>query len=204
MTVHLMAPQIAANQAGSRSTARSPQSKLKSFFDDLINVTPPPPLEGANPSIYNSTDSNPSPRKPRIVYVRDFDTLAASAEDWYPALLQSVRHRRAGPISRTTSPVLNPTTIVFGVTPPVVPKLWPSVGSPGIDGSQNAINVLVNQRSASPSERVGKPASGSVVGKGEWGEDESGVRAREKRLKEGLKKWEKGDRLLLEIGRAHV
>ena len=199
MTVHLMAPQIAANQAGGRSTARSPQSKLKSFFDDLINVTPPPPLEGADPSAHNSTDSNPSPRKPRIVYVRDFNTLAASAEDWYPALLQSVRHRRAGPIARTTSPVLNPTTIVFGVTPPVVPKLRPSVGSPGIDGSQNAINVLVNQRSASPSEteRVGKSTSGSVAGKGEWGEDESGVRAREKRLKERLKKWEKGDRLLL-------
>ena len=35
-----------------------------------------------------------------------------------------------------------------------------------------------------------------VVGEGEWGEDESGVRAREKRLKERLKRREKGNRPL--------
>lgn len=201
MTVHLMPPQIAVNRAGSRSTPRTTQSKLKSFFDDLINVTPPPPPADAEGSAQGSTSSNPSPRKPRIVYVRDFNTLAASAGHWYPALLQSVRQRRVGPMSRNTSPVLNPTTIIFGVTPPVVPKLRPSAGGPGVTGSQNTINVLMNQRSAPSSERErvgGSAKSGSsVAGKGEWGEDESSGRAREKRLRERLKKWEKGDKVLL-------
>ena len=109
--------------------------------------------------------------------MRYFNTLVAFAEGWYPALLQSIRHRRASPTARTTSLVLNPTTIVFGVTSPVI---LPG-GSPGTDGSQNAINVPVSQRSASSSEieRVGKSANGLVVGKGEWGEGESGIRARE-------------------------
>jgi hypothetical protein len=62
--------------------------------------------------------------------------------------------------------------------------------------------MLTNQRSASPSEteRVGgasKSGSGSTVGKGEWGEDEDSVRAREKRLMERLRKWEKGEKVLL-------
>ena len=202
MTVHLMTPQTTLNRVGSRGISRTPQSKLKSFFDDLINVTPPPPPADTDASVECSTSSNPSPRKPRIVYVRDFNTLAASAGGWYPALLQSVRQRRVGPMARNTSPVPNPTTIIFGVTPPVVPKLRPSGGGSGISGLQSAINVLMNQRSASSSERehiggTGKSGSGSTVGKGEWGEDELSGRAREKRLKERLKKWEKGERVLL-------
>ena len=200
MTVHLMTPQIAVNQGAGRNIARTPQSKLKSFFDDLINVAPPRADTGT--SIHSSADSTPSPRKPRFVYVRDFNTLAPSAAHWYPALLQSVRQRRAGPISRTTSPVLNPMTIIFGVTPPVVPKLRPSGGSFGIGGLQSATNASTNQRSApsSGTERVGgdsKSGNGSTVGKGEWGEDEHSARAREKRLKERLKKWEKGEKVLL-------
>lgn len=203
MTVHLLAPQIAANRVGARTISRTTQSKLKSFFDDLVNITPLPPPADADGLSEGSTQSNHSPRKPRIVYVRDFNTLASSASHWYPALLQAVRQRRAGPISRTTSPVLNPTTIVFGVTPPVVPKVRLSGGSSGTGGGvQSGINVLTNQRSASSSERervggAGKSGSGSNVDKGEWGEDESSDRAREKRLKERLKKWEKGDWFLL-------
>jgi hypothetical protein len=199
MTVHLLTPQITANRVGGRPISRTTQSKLKSFFDDLINVIALPPPADPDGSPEGSTSSNPSLRKPRIVYVRDFNTLAASATHWYPALLQSVRQRRAGPIARTTSPVLNPTTIIFGVTPPVVPKLRPSGGGSGIGGG---IIVLTNQRSASSSERervggTGKSGGGSNLGKGEWGEDESSDRAREKRLKEKLKKWEKGERFLL-------
>lgn len=202
MTVHLLTPQATATRVGSRGVSRTSQSKLKSFFDDLVNVTPLLPPADPDGSPEGSTHSIPSPRKPRIVYVRDFNTLAASAGHWYPALLQSVRQRRAGPIARTTSPVLNPTTIVFGVTPPVVPKLRPPSGGSGIGGIQSGINVLMNQRSASSSERervegTGKSGGGSAVGKGEWGEDESSHRAREKRLKERLKKWEKGERFLL-------
>jgi len=202
MTFHLVTPQVTVNRIGGRSNSRTPQSKLKSFFDDLINVTPPPPPPDADTSVEGSTSSNPTPRKPRIVYLRDFNTLAASAGDWYPALLQSVRQRRAGPITRSTSPVFNPTTIIFGVTPPVVPKLRPSGGGSGFGGPPSAINVLMSKRSASLSEHervggAGKSGSGSSARKGEWGEDESSGRAREKRLKERLKKWEKGERLLL-------
>ena len=187
---------------GGQTVSRTTQSKLKSFFDDLINVIPLPPPADPDRSPEGSTPLNPSPRKPRIVYVRDFNTLASSAAHWYPALLQSVRQRRAGPIARTTSPVLNPTTIVFGVTPPVVPKLRPSGGGSGIGGIQSGTNVLTNQRPASSSERervggTSKSGGGPTVGKGEWGEDEFSDRAREKRLKERLKKWEKGERLLL-------
>ena len=105
--------------------------------------------------------------------MRYFNTFVAFAEGWYPALLQSIHHRRTSPTARTASLVLNPTTIFFGVTSPVV---LPG-GSPG---SQNVINVLVSQRSASSEiERVGKSANGLVVGKGEWGEGESGIRASE-------------------------
>lgn len=202
MTVNLMTPQITANQLGSRSIARTLQSKLKLFFDDLINVTPPTPPKDTDASVNGSTDLNPSLRRPRIVYVRDFNTLAASAGHWYPALLQSVRQRRVGPIARTTSPVLNPTTIIFGVTPPVIPKVRPSEENSGTGDLQSATNVLMNQRSASPSEceRVGGTGgsvSGPMVGKGEWGEDEHSARAREERLKERLKKWEEDERLLL-------
>ncbi|KAF9780481.1 AAA-domain-containing protein [Thelephora terrestris] len=200
MTVHLMTPPVILNRVGTRSVSRTTQPKLKSFFDDLINVTPPP--ADADGTAEGSTSSSPSPRKPRIVYVRDFNTLAASASHWYPALLQSVRQRRAGPIARTTSPVLNPTTIVFGVTPPLVPKVRPSKGASGAGGVQSATNVLTNQRSAysSERERAGgskKSENGRTGGKGEWGEDESSDHAREKRLKERLKKWEEGEKLLL-------
>lgn len=203
MTVHLMTPQIAANRAGGRGVSRTPHSKLKSFFDELINMVPPPP--SLTPGDTSEAPPLPTPRKPRIIYVRDFNTLAASSGSWYPALLQSVRHRRAGPITRSTSPVLNPTTIIFGVTPPVVPKLRPSGGGSGIGGLYSTINVLMNQRSSSGSERervggTGKPGNTSGTtgsSKGEWGEDESSDRAREKRLKDRLKRWEKSEKMLL-------
>ena len=52
---------------------------------------------------------------------------------------------------------------------------------------------------ALPSEtgRIGESVGGLVVGKGERGNNNSGVRAKEERLEERLKKWEKGDRLFL-------
>ena len=107
----------------------------------------------------SSIDSSTSMRL-WIVYVWD-----SNREDWYLPLLQSVRQRRAGPIARMTFPVLNPTTKILGATQPAVPKLPPSEGSPGIDGSQNAINVVANQYSVFPfeTERVGKSAGGLVV-----------------------------------------
>ena len=107
------------------------------------------------------------------MYVRGLNT-----EDWS----QHCFSRFAGEelvVAGTTSPILNP-------MPPVVPKLRYSRGGPGINGFQNAISGLLNQRSTLPSEteRVGKSVNGLVAGKGEWGDDESSVRAREERSKE--------------------
>ena len=82
MTVYLTAPQIAVNQAGGRSIARTPQSKLESFFDDFTNVMP---LEGTEASVHSCTIPSTSLRKPGIVYLRYFNALAASAEGLYPA-----------------------------------------------------------------------------------------------------------------------
>ena len=114
LTFHVMTP-VPMGRTG-RSVFRqvkggSSTSKMKAFFDELINIQPP------------SSEEEPSPRRPRIIYIRDFNTIADSASMWYPALLASVRQRRVGAIARTTSPVLNPTTIVFGVTPPLLPPL---------------------------------------------------------------------------------
>ena len=107
----------------------------------------------------------------------------------------------AGPISRSTSPIFNPTTTAVIATPFMVPKLWCSGRSPGIDGFRNAINMLANQHSALPSEieRVAKSASRLAVGKGERGGVGSSVRAREERSKERLK-WGKANKLLLANG----
>ena len=184
---------------GSQGISRTPQPELKSFFDCVINVASLPPPPAADACIEGSTPSTSSPRKPRIVYIRDFNTLAASARYWYPALLQSVRQRRAGLTTNAASPVLNPTTIIFGVTPPVVPRIRPYREGSGIAGLQSA---PVNKRPASSSEReraggTGKSESGSVVGESEWGEDESSDHAREKRLKERIKKWEDDERTFL-------
>ena len=80
-----------------------------------------------------------------------------------------------------------PATMAFGVIPSMVPKLRPSGESPGIGGSENAIDVLAKQRFASSSEtdRVRESASGLTVGEGDG---EAVVRSREKRLKEKLKR----------------
>ena len=107
---------------------------IKLFFDGSTNMMQPPPLADTGPSTHVSTDSSPSPR--RTVHVKGFGTIATSAEDWHPALIQSVCPRRTGPIARAASPVLNPTMMV----PDVAPKPRPSGGSSGINCSQNAIN----------------------------------------------------------------
>jgi hypothetical protein len=121
-TVHLIAPQLAVNQADGRSITRTPQSKLKSFFNDSINPTP---LD-TGASTHSSADSSTSPKTPRVEYVRDSNTPFAFAEDWYPAPLRSVRHP---PFSTQSL-----------VTPPAVPK---SGGSPGTDGPRTAIDALM-------------------------------------------------------------
>lgn len=176
LTLHVLAP-TSSLRAGRASTARKASTsllKVKNFFDELIN-TPAPPSEGS---------SEPGARPPRIIYVRDFTTLAASSPSWYPALLSAVRARRQGPLPRQSSPVHSPTTIIFGITPPIVSQgLHGSSGS----GSPGLLSYLMSRQNVS----VSVPAPKS--GKSENSEDEAAEKARERRLKERLRKWERGD-----------
>ncbi|KAF7305108.1 AAA domain-containing protein [Mycena kentingensis (nom. inval.)] len=127
----------------------APPSKISVFFESVVN-----------------TPSSDSKIRPRIIYIRDFPTLAPSSAAWYPALLNSVRSRRKGALHRHSAPVTHPVTIVFGITPPLVPK---------------ASSAPRRASSSSPSQ----PTS-------EWSEDDASNRAREKRLRERLRRWERG------------
>ncbi|KAH9856997.1 AAA-domain-containing protein [Lenzites betulinus] len=182
MTVHVMATAMPRRTIRplvepSRST---PAVKLKGFFDELINAraAPTPSSDGEEPS-------TTPPRRPRIIYVRDYPTLAASSSGWYPALLAAVRQRRQGPISRPSSPVINPTAIVFGITPPfLVPEHSASGSFPGLQG--------LNLVSSRPSD--GQQSASSVKPqKSEYGEDSGSEKAREKRVQRRLRRWARGN-----------
>jgi len=157
----------------SPSRRDDPPSKIKVFFDTLVNLPSDP------------TSSN---GRPRLIYVRDFPTLAPSSSLWYPPLLSAVRERRRGPISRPSSPVSNPMTIIFGITPPLVPQ------NPQSSFPATSILNLLAHRSSTPylpiESKPGKPA--------DWCEDEAAETAREKRLRDRLRKWDKGEALILE------
>lgn len=170
MTLTLMAPTLQGRPIMTPSQRRSPAppSKIKAFFDALVNV----------PSLKEEFSSE----QPRLIYIRDFPTLAASADIWYPPLLSAVRSRRRGPISRPSSAVASPITIVFGMTPPLVPG-----ASSGPPPEHGLLSVLMNRNSAQV------PSSSAKSGRVDWGEDEAAEKAREKRLHEKLKRWEKSD-----------
>lgn len=176
-TLHVMMPAGRGRSLLSpASRSNSTQSKVKSFFDELINV----------PGRSSSSEKS-APGQSRIIYIRDFPTLAPSSATWYPHLLSAVRQRRGGPISRPSSPVANPMTIVFGMTPSITP---PSTFSPG-SAPPGLVSLLMSQNQSSSAARPG-PRSG----KSDWGEDEVAEKEREKRLREKLRKWEKGDAAL--------
>lgn len=175
MTLHVLTPAGRARAYSGRGN--STQSKVKSFFDELINIPSRP-----------ESPTNSSPHKPRIIYVRDFPTLAPSSAIWYPHLLAAVRERRTGPISRPSAPVVNPMTIIFGVTPPITPPASSFAPAPR---GQGLINLLMSRNtSSSVDTSISKP------GKSDWGEDEAADKEREKRLRDRLRKWEKGDAAL--------
>ena len=116
-------------------------------------------------------------------------------------LLESVRQGRGWSNRENPRLLSQPSDDSLRCSATCSPKLRPS-SEPWNRCSQITINALANQRSASSSEteRVGRSTSGLVVGEGEWGEDELGVCAREKRLKGRSKKWEGGDWLFLVDG----
>ena len=179
VTLTVMTPPVIQGRAIIAASPRrnSPPSKIKVFFDTLVNT----------PSKARQLDMSPHPTnsRPRIVYVRDFPTLAPSSSTWYPPLLAAVRERRRGPISRPSSPVTNPMTIVFGMTPSLTPPTSHGPPNSGLMG-------LLMSRNSSTAQIAAEPKTG----RSDWGEGETSEKAREKRLRDRLKKWEKGDAAL--------
>ncbi|KAG6818181.1 hypothetical protein H0H87_000086 [Tephrocybe sp. NHM501043] len=156
--------------SAARRTA--PPSRVKVFFDSLVNI----PSKG---------DEAGQKNRPRLIYIRDFPTLASTSSSWYPPLLSSVRERRKGPISRPSSPVSNPMTIIFGMTASMTPPATQG-------GSGSSLVSMLMSRNPSAAQFSSTPKAGKT----EWGEDDAAERAREKRLRDRLKKWESGDAVL--------
>ncbi|KAL0570823.1 hypothetical protein V5O48_011138 [Marasmius crinis-equi] len=153
------------------SKRAAPASKVKVFFDALVNMKPKDPS--------HSTSAG----KPRLIYIRDFPTLASTSSTWYPHLLSSIRQRRKGAMSRSSSPVPNPMAIIYGMTPPLLAQS-PSEGGE----SAGFVNLLTNRQA--PQSIV---SSSSRSSRSEWGENSTADSAREKRLRHRLKRWEKGE-----------
>lgn len=158
-------------------SSKGSMAKAKTFFEMFVNV-----------HALNDTESSNATLRPRIVYVRDFQTLSSSWTSLHPALLSAVRQRRHGTSSRTTSPVVNPTVIVFGITPTIFPPSSTPSSSPGSQGMMN----MLTSRSGQATPGVAT----SRAGKSDWGEEDHAEKAREWRLRERLRKWERGDHAL--------
>jgi hypothetical protein len=199
LTLQLVTPGVSSRSGRAVvASARRPNtsmSKVKTFFDELINMTPTAihgqsedsPGEGGA----STSTSAHNRRPPRIIYIRDFPTLAPSSASWYPALLAAVRSRRQGPMARQSAPVHSPTTIVFGITPSIVSPL--STGShDGPSGSRGLVNMLMSR------SNVNQGPSGTKHSKTDYGESDSSEKARERRLRDRLRRWERGDPTLHE------
>jgi hypothetical protein len=178
VTLTVLTPSVVQGRSILTSPPRrsSLPSKVKVFFDTLVNA----------PSKHLQLDTTHATKgRPRIVYIRDFPTLAPSSSAWYTPLLSAVRERRRGPISRPSSPVMNPMTIIFGMTPAITP---PTSHGP----SSSSLMSLLMSRNTPTAQIAAEPKTGTF----EWGEGEVPEKAREKRLRDRLKKWEKGDAAL--------
>ena len=151
--------------------------KAKTFFDMCINV-----------QALNDTGNSTATLRPRLIYIRDFPTLSSSWSSLHPALLSAVRQRRQGALSRSTSPVVNPTVIIFGITPTIFPPSSTPSLPPGPQGMMNMLTSRSGQ--ATPGVATSRP------GKSDWGEEDHAEKAREWRLRERLRKWERGDHAL--------
>lgn len=171
-------PSSRAPRAGIVISRRTPPSKAKAFFDDIVNMPSPTLSNGEGTSV------PPLRSPPRIIYIRDYPTLASTSSSWFSSLVASVRAHRQGPLSRPTSPITNPVTIVFGITPPIFPLKPPSsVGMP-----TGLFNLLMSRRSNSG---FAQRSGGKSINL--WDESETAQTARERRLRDRLKHWENGD-----------
>ncbi|KAH9005217.1 hypothetical protein EDB86DRAFT_3062041 [Lactarius hatsudake] len=168
----VLPPQISIVRGGASS--KKSVVKAKAFFEMCINLQAP-----ADAGSSNGT------QRPRLIYIRDFSTLSSSWASLHPVLLSAVRQRRQGVLARPTSPVVNPTTIVFGITPPIFPSTPDH--SPPPPGPHDMVNVLTSTGQAGPG--VATPRSE----RSDWSEEDHAEKARERRLRERLRKWERDD-----------
>ncbi|KAJ7156035.1 hypothetical protein C8R43DRAFT_998942 [Mycena crocata] len=176
MTLTLLNPQSGRSLLAAPARRNGPPSKIQVFFETVVNTpSPDEQTEASRP-------------RPRLVYIRDFPTLAPSSSAWYPPLLNSVRSRRQRSIPRSAAPISHPMTIIFGITPPLVPT--GTSGPPPMSFRQ--VSALGPQRPL---------PTGSRHQEADWCEDEASDRARERRLRDRLRRWEKGDNLQDELPR---
>lgn len=156
----------------------SSPSKLDLFFEALVNM----------PCPKNLVDPSGQSRR-RLIYIRDFPTIAPSSPLWYPSLLAAVRQRRRGILTHPASPSSSPVTIIFGMSP--------SIAHPGNGGSPNSrsslFGLLMNRNS-----RSSGVTQGSKTESLDFTESEAAQAAREKRLRKRLRKWERNPAILQE------
>ncbi|KAL1692346.1 hypothetical protein GGG16DRAFT_51629 [Schizophyllum commune] len=174
----MVMPRMASSRVHKRAAALTspshPAVRIRTFFDTLVNAPFRNTAEAA------AAASKTEKVRPRLIYVRDFPTLAATSSTWYAPLLNAVRDRRRWGFIKSQLPVQAPITIVFGISPPLTPSSV-SVPTPG----PSNFAALLSRTNARPSSFREKTPS--------FGEDEQAEKAREKRLRRRLQLWERND-----------
>ncbi|KAG8920603.1 hypothetical protein FRC00_009774, partial [Tulasnella sp. 408] len=154
------------------SKRRTDRVKMRYFFDALLHAPSAPPEEGERRSY----------SRPRLIYIRDFEFLAASGSSWYPQLLRSIQQLRQG--NDSSSDVVNQVAVVFGLSPALMTYRQPDSASPAAAALSSHL-----QTGLAPSEqehgKVGEPdrALRST-------DEEEGAKLRERGIKSWLKDWD--------------
>ncbi|KAG8707224.1 hypothetical protein FRC08_000629 [Ceratobasidium sp. 394] len=89
------------------------RAAFEPFWRALVDFDPPEPAAGGG-------ETSSTGKRPRIIYIRDFGLLSSRSQVWFPSLYSAVHARRIGNAG-PDSPISNPTTIIFGVSPPIDP-----------------------------------------------------------------------------------
>ena len=153
----------------------SSPSRLDLFFETLVNMPCPEDLAESTTGMAQS--------RPRLIYIRDFPTLAPSSSSWYPALLSAVRQRRRGLLPRSSSVTYSPVTIIFGMSPSIANPV-----NENFPGSNSGLFSLLMTRNLMPSHS----SQGSKMDfTNDFSESDNAQVAREKRLRARLRKWDK-------------
>ncbi|KIO28158.1 hypothetical protein M407DRAFT_231109 [Tulasnella calospora MUT 4182] len=160
------------SRGSSMSKRRTDRTKMRYFFDALLHAPSAPPEEGERRS-YSRT---------RLIYIRDFEFLAASGASWYPQLLRSIQQLRQG--NDPSGDVVNQVAVVFGLSPALVMYRQPDSTSPA-----TAALSSHQQTNPTPSEqdhgKLNEPdrALRST-------DEEEGAKLRERGIKSWLKDWD--------------